>query len=201
MFYVWVFTAVSLGHRISLVLSTDMGPKSTSLSACGLELLGTLSCTLVWYLTDLLLSDIVIFWTPLTRAAWRCSCSCEAQFVVSACWSTSALWGRCLLFEHFISRKVDWAPRANGMACLVSGSNSHGFFHVGAPERACLCSPSQDYQRSCVKTSSTCDRIWCQHVKACLRECHVVHCHLAWDGRRPLWTPIVTVRHLWLIIW
>jgi hypothetical protein len=100
----------------------------------------------------------VISWfsgNHFVRAAWRCSSSCEAQFVVSAHWSSSTLWGRCLLLEHCIFRKVDLASRANGKACLVSGSTYHGFFSCGGTRKSIFMQSLSD-QRSHVKTSSSC---------------------------------------------
>jgi hypothetical protein len=95
-----------------------------------------------------------------------------------------------------VSRKVDWMSEADCMASLVTRSNSDRCFPVGTPERARLCSPSQGYQRSLGKTSSSCDS-WCQRVKACMREFCLVHCHLPRSGRRPLQTLTVTTRCPW----
>lgn len=83
------------------------------------------------------------------------------------------------------------------MASLVTGSNSHGLFPVGTPEGACLCSPSQGYQRSHGKTSNCYDNGWCQNVKACSSKCYVVHSHLSLNSWRLLWIPIITTRLTW----
>jgi hypothetical protein len=85
--------------------------------------------------------------------------------------------------------------RGNCMASLVRGYNSDGLLPVGTPQEACLCSPSQDYRRSRGKTSSSCNNGWCQHVRACPRQCHAAYCHLPWKGQGPLQTLIVTATH------
>jgi hypothetical protein len=68
------------------------------------------------------------------------------------------------MVEYNITWKVDKMSRADCMAFVTNGSNSHGFFSVETPE-AHLCSPSQAYQRSHGKTSGSCDNGKCQHVK------------------------------------
>jgi hypothetical protein len=83
------------------------------------------------------------------------------------------------------------------MASSVAGSNSDGFSPAGTPEEASLSSSSQNYRRSRGKTSSSCDNGQRQHVKVCSRECRTAHCHLPWNGRRLLWTPIVTTSRSW----
>jgi hypothetical protein len=135
-----------------------------------------------------------------TGAAWRCGCSCEAEDVVSVQRSSRALCGilACAaMVERDIFRKVVWKSGADWMASTVVGSNSDGFFPVGTPKGIGLCSPSQDYRRSCDKNSSSCDNGRCQHVEVCSRECRTEHCRLSWNGRRPLQTPIVTMRRPW----
>jgi hypothetical protein len=125
-------------------------------------------------------------------------CLCEAEVVVSVWRSYSALWGRWpAVVECNISRKVEWMSRANCMASLVTRSNSDGFFPMGTPGGACLCSPSQGYRRSQGKTSSSCDISQCHHVKASSTEHIVPHCCLSWKGWNPLQIPIVTSRHPW----
>lgn len=96
-----------------------------------------------------------------------------------------------------ISRQVGRMLTANCMALSVISSNSDGFFPVGTSEGACLWSPSQDYRRTCGKTASSCDNDQCQHIKACSRECCVVHCCLPWDGCSPLQTLTVTMWRPW----
>jgi hypothetical protein len=52
--------------------------------------------------------------------------------VVSACWCSSALWGRCLVvIECDISQKVDWTYLVDCMASAVAVSKSSGYFSCG----------------------------------------------------------------------
>jgi hypothetical protein len=44
------------------------------------------------------------------------------------------------------SRNVDWKSKTDCMATSVARSNSDGFYPVGAPQRAGLCSPFEDYR-------------------------------------------------------
>jgi hypothetical protein len=68
--------------------------------------------------------------------------------VVSALWSSGALWVSCpAVVECDISRKMDWMSRADCMAYSVAGSDSDRFFLVGTVEGARLWSPSLDYRR------------------------------------------------------
>jgi hypothetical protein len=77
--------------------------------------------------------------------------------VVSAQWSSNTLWGRYLAeVECEISLKV---AEHQGLIArpLQSPDLTVGFLPLQTPERAHLCSPSQAYQKSCSKTSSSCD--------------------------------------------
>lgn len=56
------------------------------------------------------------------------------------------------------------------MATSLTGSNFDGFSPVGTPEETHLGRPSQYYQRSHGKTSSSYDNGRFLHVKACSRE-------------------------------
>jgi len=55
---------------------------------------------------------------------------------------------------------------------------SIGLFPVGTPKGVYLHIPSEDYGRCCSKASGICENSWCQCIKACPREFHVVHCHM-----------------------
>jgi hypothetical protein len=132
-----------------------------------------------------------------TRAARRCTPSCETEVVVSAWWRSDTLW-RCLaVVECDILRKEDWALRVDGMACLFARCNSNGFLLWGFWKGTHLCSPSQDYGTFYGRISRRFENSRCQHVKASLRGSCAAHCHLSWNGWRPLWMPVVTTRPQW----
>jgi hypothetical protein len=63
---------------------------------------------------------------------WRCAWSHNAEIVVPVWRSSSALWGKCpALIERYMSRKVDWASRADYTGSSVAGGNACGFFPYG----------------------------------------------------------------------
>lgn len=82
--------------------------------------------------------------------------------------------------------------RANWMASSVAVSVSDTFL-VGTR------SFSEDCRRSRDKISSSCDDGRCQRVGTCLRKWRAAYGHVPWNGRRPLWKPIVTTRRTWLV--
>jgi hypothetical protein len=127
-------------------------------------------------------------------AAWKCASSCEAEVTFSAQESYSAQRGSS--WAQYIQED---GVKSEGWLCglLVTGCNSHEFFPVGTSEGTCLCSPSQDCQRYHGKTSGSCGSGYCHHVKVCLREYCTVLWHLPWNGQRPLWTCILTLRCPW----
>jgi hypothetical protein len=144
--------AVSSGHGIILMLSADVGIRSTSVSAFGLELLRTVyNCSIVSW----------IYGNCSTGAAWRRASSCSAEVVDSAWQRSKSLWERCPAgVECDIPRKMDWMSRANCMASLVARLKSVEFLPVETPEGSCLCSPSQRYETSRGKNSSSCAFGW-----------------------------------------
>jgi hypothetical protein len=74
----------------------------------------------------------VNFWSCSTGAAWTWACSYEAEFVVSAWSSFSALWGICpAVAEGDLARKVVCTWRADCMASSAAGCNSDGYFSCG----------------------------------------------------------------------
>jgi hypothetical protein len=134
-----------------------------------------------------------------TGTAWRRASSCNAEVVVSARGSSSALWGRCpAVVEGDLSRKVDWTVRDDCMVSSVAGSNSDGhFFLWGHLKEHVYAVPHQVCRRSRGKTSSSGDNRRYQHVNAYSRECRVAHYRLSWYGRRILRLSIVTIRRPW----
>jgi hypothetical protein len=121
-------TTVTSGHGIILMVSANVGILSATASAFGLVSSGTLSWAPICYWTGWMLNDIVIFW----KLFYRGYSSCEAEVVVSARRSSSALWGRCpAVVERDISRKVDWTWRADFIASSVAVSYSDRFFSYG----------------------------------------------------------------------
>jgi hypothetical protein len=127
----WVYSAsraVTFCHGIMIMLSANLHVKSLLSQCFGLESSATMSCAPVCYLTGLQLNYIVNFGNCSTGAAWSCSSSCEAEFVVSAQRNSRTLWGRCpAMLDTDISRKVHSKSRANCMSSLIVGSNSDGF--------------------------------------------------------------------------
>jgi hypothetical protein len=114
--------------------TVTMSMKSISVSAFGLELLGSLS----WdpYLLPDRLTAEQFSGNCSTRTVWICASSCEVEAMVLVHQSVSTLWGRRLaVAEHSISSKVEricegqfsWHP-------LLTYLTLDRFFPTGRPE-------------------------------------------------------------------
>jgi hypothetical protein len=181
--------------------SAKVAIKSALASDFGLELSRILSWTPLLYITRWLFNDIINFWRMLYESFLKMCLSCKAEIGFLVQWSCSVLLGRYLaVVECNVSRKLDCIFSYDCMVFSVAPWNSDGFFSLGDTWR-CLCTASQDCQRSCGKNSGSCDSGGCQYVNACWTTCHAAHYPLPWSIQMPLQTPTVTMRSKCFIIW
>jgi hypothetical protein len=170
-------TTVTSGHGIILMLSANVGIKSTSASAFGLVSSGTLSWAPICYWTVWLLNDIVIFWKLFYRGClkmclylWGRSCGFSTTELQRTMGKTSGSgWTR-----HIQEGKVDWKWRADCMASSVAGSNSDGFFSCGDTWRSKFTQSLpglskiswQDFKQLWQRSMSSClRRVWENSVR------------------------------------
>lgn len=117
-------TIVTSGHVVILMLYTDVGMKTISVSAFRLASSGTLlwdpiCCPVGW-----LLNDVVIFWELFYRGCWRCASSCEAE---SGCGfsktelkhTVGKMSGSCWM-QHIQEGELDIKDRLHGLfSCQI----------------------------------------------------------------------------------
>lgn len=161
---------VSSGHRTILMLSVNVGIKSTSVLVFGLVSSETLSWAPICYLTGWQCPKILIFFNcssgpedvPLVRVSCvMLNAKCIQHNRVSAHYGEYVQkWFECDIPRRWIGLwgLIVWLPRLLDVIPKI--------YPVGTPEGTRLHRPSQDYQRSRGKIPSSCDSFQYQHLKA-----------------------------------
>lgn len=162
-----MYTTVTPGQGIILMLLANVGIKSASASASGLVSSGTLSWAPIC-----LQADIMIFLKLLLGLLEDVS-----------------VWQRLnMTYPRWIGHggPTAWPPWSLAVTMMDFFLRGHVKKHIYTVPPGMI--------KDLVARLQAAVTSQCLHVKACSRECCAVHCCLPWNGRRLLQTPTVNYK-------
>jgi hypothetical protein len=111
-------TTATFRHVIILMLSAEVGVKSTSAPAFGLESLRTMFWAPICYLTGWPLNGSLFTGTCFTAATWSWGSGYEVEVAVSVWSSSSELWQQHPSKWIWRRRRIAWPPPSSDLTAI-----------------------------------------------------------------------------------